>query len=71
MGTRYFPTFGTEVNIRLRQVIYPDEMLGEMMETSWEDIGIYPKKQPKAFDYFTNTGQNQNEDTKFKGGSMS
>ena len=45
MGTRYFPTFGTEVNIRLRQVIYPQEMLGEMIETSWEDIGIYHKKQ--------------------------
>jgi hypothetical protein len=70
METRYFQTFGTQVNICFRQVTYPDEMLGEMMETSWEDIDIYPKNQPNAFDYFTSTGHNQNGDIKFKRGSM-
>ena len=71
METRYFQTFATQVNICFRHVTYPDEMLGEMMETSWEGIDIYPKKQPKAFDYFTNTGHFQNGEIKFKGGSMS
>ena len=49
MGTRTFPTFGTQVNIPVRQVIYQDEMQGAMMEPSGEDIDIYPRKQPKAF----------------------
>ena len=48
METRYFQTFGTQVNICFGQVTYPDEMLGEMMETSWEDIDIYPQTQSKA-----------------------
>ena len=38
----------TQINILVRQESYPDEMQGEMIEGSLEDIDIYPQKLPKA-----------------------
>ena len=48
IGIRSFPKFGYRDLHSCKTRFLPWGNVGEMIESSWEDIPIYPQKLPKA-----------------------